>query len=127
MLLRRLTVVLMVLTLSMALASPSEAGHRRCGSYSSYGYGYNGYNPYGGYGANQVYVPGGYGVAGPTYLPAGYGGYGYAPAYGYGAYGAPVAVGYGSPYDGYRRNRNRTRNVLLGVGAAVLLGALLSR
>ena len=114
----RLLCGVMVLGLMLAATSDAEA-RRRCGTV--------GFDPYaGGYGA--AYAPG-YGYPGYARQPVGYSYPVVAqPIYGGGAYYG----GLNSPYSAYRqdqrrRDRRRTRNLVLGIGAAALLATILSR
>lgn len=115
----RLVCAVMVCGLILIGTGDAQARGRRCGAV--------GYDPYAGaYG--QRFAPG-YAYPGYARRPAAYS-YPVVAQPFYGGQGAYYG-GLNSPYAAYddqrRRQRRRNRNIALGIGAAVVLGAILSR
>lgn len=108
------TRMMMVIGIAMLLvcsAAYAEHGAFRggCGQPGAYG----AYGPYGAYGVNAPYNPYGTPYGGPAYgtqvYPAGYGAY---------------AAGHDPYYLERKRQKRRTRNIILGVAAVALLSQL---
>jgi hypothetical protein len=114
----RLVCTVLVCGLLLLGTGDAQARHRRCGTV--------GFDPYaGGYGTG--YSPG---AVYPGYVgqPVGYGYPAVAqPFYGGGAYYGGECSPYAQYQDRRRRDRRRTRNIVLGIGAAAILATILSR